>query len=48
MPGEQTRAGLARSRRGFLKAAALGSAAAVVAPGLRRDRDRPAGGWGPA
>ena len=33
MPGEETRTGLAHSRRGFLKAAALGSAAAVVAPG---------------
>jgi len=32
MPGEETRTGTAHSRRGFLKAAALGSAAAVVAP----------------
>ena len=32
MPGEERRIETARSRRGFLKAATLGSAAAVLAP----------------
>ena len=40
MPGEQTRAGIARSRRGFLKTATLGSAA-------RRSRAGDGGGTGP-
>ena len=34
MPGEETRTKTARSRRGFLKAAALSAAAAIIATGV--------------